>query len=136
MKPITVAALLLLVQIDSAWSQGIPPTLRYFCLFEKVASPDGLEKANDFKLEYILETASGKGMVVGNQGFSKVIVINGPYAITFLEPLGTGVVQSTTITQNGMAVHSRHTALDDTELLPSQYYGSCVVRASAPFVGK
>jgi hypothetical protein len=70
-------------------------------MFSHYASPDGVMKAKDFKLEFVLETASGKGMIIGNAGFSEVFVLNGPYAITFLEALGTGVVQSTTITNEG-----------------------------------
>jgi len=105
-----------------------PPTLRYFCQFKLSASLDGLEKVDDFTLEFILETATGKGMLIGNNGFSEVLVTSGSYGITFLELLKTGAVQSTTIVNGTFsAVHSRHTILLGNDLLPSQYYGECKV---------
>ncbi|MBL6948935.1 MAG: hypothetical protein ISR51_09705 [Rhodospirillales bacterium] len=131
MKRIILAALVGVLVSGPAWGQGKPPTLRYLCVFQVYASMDGLKEAKDFKLEFILETASGKGMLIGNNGFSKVFVVNGPYAVTFLERLETGVVQSTTITQNGLAVHSRHSVILK-ELVPSQYYGNCKIKAGKP----
>jgi len=131
MTRLIIPALVTLLVSGPAWGQGKPPTLRYLCVFPVLASMDGIEEAKDFKLEFILETASGKGMIIGNQGFSKVFVVNGPYAVTFLEMLGTGVVQSTTITQNGSAVHSRHSVILK-KLVPSQYYGTCKIKAGKP----
>ena len=132
-----VMVALVVVTID-AQAQNLAPTLRYFCMFSHYASPEGVMKAKDFKLEFVLETASGKGMMIGNQGFSKVIVVNGPYAITFLEALGTGVVQSTTITNEGYkAVHSRHSVLGGVGLIPTQYYGECeVLEGKSPLQSK
>ena len=95
---------------------------------------DGLEDAKGFKLGFILETASGKAMTIGNQGFSKVFVTNGPIAVTFLEMLKTGVVQTTTVTPNGTAVHSRHSVLFENDLFPSQYYGNCIVKEGDPIL--
>ena len=76
-------------------------------------------------------------MLIGNQGFSKVTVVNGPYALTFLEVLKTGVVQTTTIVNsNFKAVHSRHTVLDGAKFVPTQYYGACNVVVSDPLKEK
>ena len=140
MKRLIIPALITLLVSGPVWGQGKPPTLRYFCVFEVYASMDGLKAAKDFKLEFVVETASGKGMLIGNQGFSEVFVTTGAYATTFLERLKTGVVQTTTITPNGSAVHSRHTVLgrsDSPELIPTQYYGSCrVVAGKSPLTGK
>lgn len=129
-----IPALVALLVSGPVWGQGKPPTLRYFCIFELYASMDGLKEAKDFKLEFVLETASGKGMMIGNQGFSEVFVTTGPYATTFLEHLKTGVVQTTTITQNGSAVHSRHTVLFENDLIPTQYYGTCTIKAGKPLI--
>lgn len=53
-------------------------------------------------------------------------MILGKFGVTFLEIIGTGTVQSTTMnTGTGQAVHSRHTLLNSNKLLPSQYYGEC-----------
>lgn len=124
--------------MSTVQGQNLPATLRYFCLFNNVSSPEGLEKAKDFKLEFILETSSWNALMIGNQGFTKVTAINGPYALTFLEVLKTGVVQSTTIANLGyQAVHSRNTAIAPNELVPSQYYGTCkVLPGEQPFPGK
>ena len=83
MTRLITPALVALLVSGPTWGQGTPPTLRYFCIFEVVASMDGLEDAKGFKLEFILETVSGKAMTIGNQGFSKVFVTNGPFAVTF-----------------------------------------------------
>ena len=131
-KVIFLAVLVGVLVSGPGWGQGKPPTLRYFCIFELYASMDGLKEAKDFKLEFVLETARGKGMMIGNQGFSEVFVTTGPYATTFLEHLKTGVVQTTTITQNGSAVHSRHTVLFENDLIPTQYYGTCTIKAGDP----
>ena len=109
-------------------AQSSPPTLRYFCLFEKYSDPSGLDSAKNFTLEFLVETASKKAVLIGNNGFSDVVMVNGTSAVTFLEGLPTGVVQSTTISLNNQAVHSRHTAIG-SDLVPSQYYGSCKVVA-------
>ncbi len=84
MTRIFIVALVTLVLCGPTWGQNTPTTLRYLCSFEIIASPDGIEPAGDFALEFVLETASGKAMVIGNQGFEEVFVVNGPYAITFL----------------------------------------------------
>ncbi len=42
-----------------------------------------------------------------------------------IEKLPTGALQTTTVLKDGSAVHSRHTALSDNQLAPSQYYGKC-----------
>jgi hypothetical protein len=72
MTRIIIAALVALVVSGPAWGQNTPPTLRYICTFDIVASPDGLEPADDFALEFVLETASGKAMLIGNAGMSDV----------------------------------------------------------------
>ncbi len=113
-------------------AQSTPATLRYFCLFEKFASPDGIEPAKDFTLEFLVETASGNAVMIGNNGFSEQVMVRGRDAITFLERLPTGAVQSTTIADNNQAVHSRHSVIL-SDLVPSQYYGSCrVVSGKGP----
>jgi len=44
--------------------------------------------------------------------------------VTFLEKLTAGVVQTTTVANDGRSVHSRHTIIGK-EMVPSQYYGYC-----------
>ena len=51
----------------------------------------------------------------------------GGAAISFMEKLETGAVQTTTISFKGDSVHSRHSVLSekDGKMVPSQSYGQC-----------
>ena len=66
--------------------------------------------------------------MVGNAGMSDVAVHTGSRAKTFTELLGSGVVQTTTVANDGSSVHSRHTIGPDGKVLPSQNYGHCKVQ--------
>jgi hypothetical protein len=97
---------------------------RWTCTYPKAASPDGVKNANDFKLEFIFDDATGKAVLVGNNGFSDVDVHVGSAAISFMEKLETGAVQNTIISFTGDSVHSRHSLLSG-KMVPSQNYGRC-----------
>lgn len=107
-------------------SPALAESVRLNCNFERFATPEGLKKAeSSFKLEFTIDTVTGDAMMVGNNGMTKVHLIKGSKSVTFLEPLESGSVQTTTVvTKTGEAVHSRHTVLTN-ELVPSQYYGVC-----------
>jgi len=99
--------------------------LRFDCHFQKYSTPEGVKIINDeFKLEFTLDTVTGDAVLVGNNGMSKVFPEIGSDGVTFLERLSTGVVQSTTVSRLGQAVHSRHTIING-EIVPTQYYGGC-----------
>jgi hypothetical protein len=101
-------------------------SLRFFCLFNQVASPEGIADAKEFRLEFLFDKITKEAIMVGNQGFTKVAVLQGSYAITFVETLKTGVAQTTTIVKTSQkAVHSRHTVIGGLGIVPSQYYGAC-----------
>jgi hypothetical protein len=78
-------------------------------------------------MTFVTELGSRKGKLVGNVGTSDVWVVEGTGAISFLEPLLTGVVQVTTIIlKTGEAAHSRNTLLSLTDdFMPSQTIGKC-----------
>ncbi len=100
-------------------------SIRFECDFTKYSSPDGVKRVKgDFKLEFTLDTISGDAMLVGSNGMTKVFPEMGSDGVTFLELLSTGVVQSTTVSGLGQAVHSRHTIING-EIVPTQYYGAC-----------
>ena len=67
---------------------------------------------------------TGNAFVQGNLNLIKVIPISGDSALSFVEPLTTGSIQSTTISNNGQAVHSRHTTILG-EFAVSQWHGKC-----------
>ncbi|GAB5438565.1 MAG: hypothetical protein FalmKO_36900 [Falsiruegeria mediterranea] len=66
----------------------------------------------------------GQAFMQGNVDLVQVMPHVGDTAHSFVEPLGTGVVQSTSILQNGAAVHSRHTSIAG-EFIVSQWHGQC-----------
>lgn len=119
----------LLFSISTACQSQTAP-VRYMCTFEQYASPQGgLKRVEElFKFELAVDSITNDTVIIGNAGVSSAIdTVDGRDAITFLEPLPTGVVQSATIIKaTGEAVHSRHTYMSlGSKLIPSQYYGSC-----------
>lgn len=79
------------------------------------------------RLEFTVDVNSGDAFVVENNGLAKVIAHVGECGVTFLEPLPTGAVQTTTIAKAGAALHSRHSILPNDEFMPAQYEGFCAV---------
>ena len=98
--------------------------IRYVCVFPTFAQPDGIQKAKEFTMEFTYDTLTEDAFLTGNLGVNPVMPVLGSDSISFLEFLSSGAVQSTTITKNGAASHSRHTVIFQ-DLVPSQYYGSC-----------
>ncbi len=99
-------------------------TLRWVCKYDVMASPAGVQRES-FRLEFALDSLTKKAVLIGNAGMSDVAVFNGDQAITFAETLGTGVIQTTSISHtDGKSVHSRHSILGGS-FVPSQYYGAC-----------
>lgn len=98
--------------------------MRYVCEFQTFSDYDGLQQAKDFAMEFTYDPLTEDAFLTGNLGVSRVLTVEGGRAISFLEFLSSGAVQSTTIAANGAAVHSRHTIIGE-DLVPSQYYGSC-----------
>ena len=84
------------------------------------------------RLEFNHDTTTNRATMVGIAGTSDVVPHVSAGAITFLEFLATGAVQSTTIVlATGEAVHSRHSIVGK-KLVPTQYRGTCT---SLPSVG-
>jgi hypothetical protein len=99
-------------------------TLRWVCDYTLVASVSGT-KAEKFKLEFVVDTLSKKAVLIGNAGVSDVQAFNGDQGITFQERLGSGAIQTTTITHSaGKSVHSRHSMIGGS-IVATQYYGQC-----------
>jgi hypothetical protein len=94
---------------------------RWNCVYTQQASPKGLTSER-FSLEFAFDDITEKAVIIGNQGVSDVEVHRGPLSVTFMEKLNGGVVQTTTVTNDGQSVHSRHTVMGK-QMVPSQYYG-------------
>ena len=99
---------------------------RWSCTYTKTASPDGVLEKN-FKFEFAYDDITRKGVVLGSTGQANVDVHVGGAAISFMEKLETGAVQTTIISSTGHSVHSRHSVLSekDGKMVPSQSYGKC-----------
>ena len=105
--------------------------ITFSCDFPYYVSQTEIDKNQNFSIKFNYDSVSNKAFMIGNIGLTEVIPISGSEALTFLEILDTGVVQSTTLDmlsnkeQSVDAVHSRHTILFG--LFPSQAYGNCKI---------
>ena len=97
---------------------------RWSCTYSDKASPAGIETDAHLHMDFVFDDVTRKGMVFGTNG-SHIDVHIGSLAISFMEKLETGAVQTTVITFAGDSTHSRYTLLSDKDLVPSQYYGQC-----------
>jgi hypothetical protein len=80
----------------SCWTTlATAKSYRWSCTYTKYASPEGLKSASDFKMEFAFDDVTGKAVMLGNNGFTDVDVHVGTSAISFMEKLETGAVQST-----------------------------------------
>ena len=99
---------------------------RFSCEFNHYCSYSSDCKSTKLSLEFATDQTTGKSILIGNNGIADVFAQPGDRSTTFLEPLGTGAVQSTTILKTGVAAHSRHTIIGNN-LAASEYYGHCEV---------
>lgn len=60
----------------------------------------------------------------GNAGIVEVQIYVGEDAFSFVETTPSGAVQSTTISNDGLAVHSRNTLILN-EFIAAQHFGNC-----------
>jgi len=124
---------LILIAIAFALASGpvFAKSVRFFCDYPSFASPDGVEKVTKkFSLEFAVDTISGTAVMIGSIGVENVAVHAGVHAITFMERIGTGIVQTTTVNmRNGETIHSRHSLIGEgAKFVPTQYYGKCLIR--------
>src|SRR5262245_19893660 len=93
---------------------------RWSCTYSDKASQSGLETEAHLHLDFVFDDVTRKGMVFSTNG-SDVDVHMGSLAISFVEKLETGAIQTTVISFAGDSTHNRHTLLSDKDLVPSQY---------------
>jgi hypothetical protein len=86
---------------------------RWSCTYSNTASPDGV-KLKSFKFEFAYDDLTRKGVVIGATPANVDVHIGGA-AISFMEKLETGAVQTTTISFKGDSVHSRHSVLSEKD---------------------
>lgn len=102
----------------------------YRCNFDTYFSPpDGIKPLEDFSMSFYVDTVTGDAFLRGNVGVTQVQVIEHRLGgLNFVEITPAGTIQVTAFDNKGKAAHSRHTRMLDGELLPSQYYGKCVIK--------
>ncbi len=126
-KEVVLIWVSMLTAMATCASPALAKNVRWNCVYPVVASPNGLSK-EEFKLEFIADDIIGKAVMVGNAGMSDVDLHVGAFGVTFSEKLTSGAVQTTTITYDGISVHSRHTIFLDKKTMPTQFYGHCKVQ--------
>lgn len=99
----------------------------FYCKYDRVASPEGLDDVDNFYLTFVVDDDAGKFYMVGNNGSSEVSPIFTSEHVTFVEITATKNVMTTTITNDGQSVHSRNSVIFG-DLIASQYYGTCETR--------
>ncbi len=97
----------------------------YKCYFTNFSDQKGNHK-EILKFTFIVNEANNKAYVVGNFGKEKVIHIDRGNGKTFVEITGLGNVMTTTMDKKMQAVHGRNSVGVMGELIPSQFYGSCI----------
>jgi len=97
--------------------------LTYQCIFEYRIDSEG--KSDELMpLEFKIDTLNRRSFMEGNAGIVDVEIHVGDRAISFTERLVSGAIQTTTITSDGRAVHSRNTVMLG-EIVAAQHFGEC-----------
>ena len=98
--------------------------LKWDCTFMETTSLEGLGRER-MVLQFTVDTVSQRAFMEGNAGFVEVEIYVGDNAFTFIEKVGSGSTMTTTVTEDGLAVHSRNTVILG-ELVAGQHFGRCV----------
>jgi hypothetical protein len=120
----TIESILIVVMIGwplSVVGQPSPNTQRYLCRFSK-------DDGERLHLEFTRDFTTNRAFIVGNNGLAPVLPVDGTDLVTFLEVLRTGAVQTTSISWDGSALHSRST-FSGGKFIPSQWAGVCALEA-------
>lgn len=97
--------------------------LTWTCSFPSRTDPNG-GGFEHMDLIFKVDTASQRAYMEGNLGILEVQPHVGDRAFSFVELVDSGAVQSTTITPDGNAIHSRNTVIAG-EFVPAQRFGRC-----------
>ncbi len=97
------------------------------CEFTREASPDGVKTQKPLLMVFAADTVNQKYFMLGNTG--DVVECGGVAndgAFSWIEITKSGNIMSTTVGDNGVAVHSRHVWVPAAkQFIPSQWYGRC-----------
>lgn len=100
-------------------------TTSYFCNYTSYSDQAGNHKVKKkFELKFIVDRASGKSYLIGNNGSTVVKLLESSNQLAFIEVTASGNIMTTSIDSKLNSVHSRNW-VGFGEMLPSQYYGKC-----------
>lgn len=117
-------ALMLILAAIVAAGPAYAETLRVLrCDFHTRIDEEGIAEE---KFTLVFEVrVDGSGIMKGNIGDVDVGIYFGDNAVTFMQPLDSGAIQTTTVLDGGgKAVHSRHTIFLG-EMINAQHIGKC-----------
>ena len=103
-------------------------TTTFVCDYATWSDQDGNHPVKtEFVLTFLVDGDTGKAYMIGNAGSEEVKIFSGDDYVSFIEITATGNIMTTAIASDGTSVHSRNSILFG-EIIPSQYYGTCVSR--------
>ncbi|UTP72766.1 hypothetical protein NLG07_00565 [Alteromonas sp. LMIT006] len=100
-------------------------TIEYQCSFNKTVNYKGevLESYSDIR--FVEDVYTGEAVMIGNNGMSNVSINEGRLK-TYIEANDSGAISTTTILENGKAIHYRVSSLPGTDLhYSAMLYGQC-----------
>lgn len=103
-------------------------SIMYECNFSYNANHKEFQKLQKpFELKIISDDKNNVHYLIGDSGSSQLTKVKNLYGINFLEVTDVGNIMVTTISNSGQSVHSRNSLIFG-EFVPSQYYGSCIIK--------
>ena len=95
------------------------------CDYDTFASVQQVEPTTEImQLIFTVDTETSDAQVIRKNSITDVDLYPTGGGFTFVEVNERGNVLTTTVDIHGKSAHSRNTILD-SELIPSQFYGSC-----------
>lgn len=104
-------------------SSTLAEVLAWECNFTYRIAEDGRSDER-LPLVFRIDTLSERAFMEGNIGIVDVDIHIGDAAFTFIEKPASGIVHTTTVTRDGLAVHSRNTVILG-EIVAAQHFGTC-----------
>lgn len=129
MKNIFLAGFLFIASSMSAMAYTIDCTFWIQCQFIEESDYHGCERITSNILTYTAPSwEDNSGLLIGNNGNTKVSIINTEERMNFIEFTGSGNTTITTVNVNTEeAIHSRNIFMGDS-VASSQMIGFCSVR--------
>lgn len=108
-------------------------TFEYQCRFTKTINHKAEVSESVFDIKFVEDSHTGKAVMVGNNGVAELNINQGRFK-TFIEPIESGAVTTTTIFDNGTAIHYRISSLPGIDVYYSaMLYGKCLKIPSSSF---